>query len=67
MYLKVYYGPNGRDATVAQVQSALEKAPSLTVTNQQDYIAIEFPSGASWPEREHIRKVLNNKGFETED
>jgi hypothetical protein len=68
MYLKVYYNPKGRDASVAEVKAALPTViPCMSVDNDLGYPAVAFPQGASWADRERVRKALQQAGFETED
>lgn len=68
MYLKVYASPSGHDASVIEVKSALPSdMHSLTVDSDLGHASVEFPKGASWADRERVRKALQQAGFETED
>lgn len=71
MYLKVYYNLSGGTrafATVDEVRAALPAdSTGLTVTDAQDYIAVEFPAGARYnPDVVRVQRALRDAGFETE-
>ncbi len=68
MYLKVYYGPVGKqDATIEDVTAALpQDMEGLTVDGVLGYPSVNFPDGAPFSDWERVQKALQAAGFETE-
>ncbi len=67
MYLKCYYNPKGKIASVQEVESALPKdIACLTVDASMGYCAVNFPDKAPYEQWKRVQKVLQDAGFETE-
>lgn len=67
MYLKVYYGPDKKDATIEQVEKALPKdMEGLNVFDGSGIACVDFPEGSPYSDWQRVQKILQDAGFETE-